>query len=217
MALLRLRPGRRVVDDDVGLDPVVGDRQQRDAGLPAVAQRGGDVGERVAGAQHAGADEVGGDVAVAEAEPRRVGAVGGQLVAHRPGLARPAPAALGVDAAAEGVHAGVEVGADAQAVQPDVVADVDHGGDLRRLRDRRQRARPRAGNGLRRRPPTRTVTFTDASHVRRDAGDAVPTGVRGQVSRRGVAAIESTGAWVSGTLGYRATARRRSPTVDAAG
>ena len=143
MAFCAFGPVGGVVDDDVGLDAVVGGGQQRDPGLPAVAQRGGDVGERVARAQHAGAHEVGGGVAVAEAEPVGVGAVRGELVAHGPGLARPAPAALGVDAAAEGVHAGVEIGADAQAVEPDVVADVDHGRDL----DVGQRAHPEQETG----------------------------------------------------------------------
>ncbi|MCO5606194.1 hypothetical protein L7F22_060381 [Adiantum nelumboides] len=120
----------RVVDHDVGLDAVVGGRQQPHARLPAVTQRLGDLRQRVAGTQHPGADEVGGDVAVTQPEPGRLGAVGLQLGLDRPRLVRAAPALLGVDAAAEGVHAGVEIGADPQAVQPDVVADVDHGGDL---------------------------------------------------------------------------------------
>ena len=119
-------------------------------GGPAVAERGGDLRERVARAQHPGAHEVGGDVAVAEPEPRRVGAVGLELLADRPGLLRAAPAALGVDARAEGVHAGVEVRADPQAVQPDVVADVDHRAD-RVARRRRRPGRP-AGTGRHRRP-----------------------------------------------------------------
>ena len=102
------------VDDDVGLDTVVGDRQQGDARLPPVAQRLGDRGEWVAGAQHLGADQVGGDVAVAEAEPVGHRAVGGQFLLGVPGFVHPAPPAVGVDAAPQGVHAGVEVGADAQ-------------------------------------------------------------------------------------------------------
>jgi hypothetical protein len=123
-------PGRRVVHDDVGLDPVVRARQQRHARPPAVAQGGDDVGEPVTGAQHPGPDEVRGDVAVAEGEPRRLGLVGGQLLADRPRLPRPPPPALGVDAAAEGVEAAVEVRGDPQAVHPDVVADVHDGSHL---------------------------------------------------------------------------------------
>ncbi len=51
-----------------------------------------------------------------------------------PGLARQAPAGLGVDGPGQGVGDGVEVGADVQAVQHEVVADVDHGGDAGRVR-----------------------------------------------------------------------------------
>ncbi len=69
-----------------------------------------------------------GQVAVAEAEPIRLHAVGGEFLLGVPGFVAVAPAAFGVDAAAEGVHAGVEVGADAHAVHPGVVADVDDRG-----------------------------------------------------------------------------------------
>ncbi|CQD05020.1 hypothetical protein BN970_00885 [Mycolicibacterium conceptionense] len=41
-----------------------------------------------------------------------------------------APAAFGIDAAAQGVHAGVEVGADPDAVHPGVVADVHDRGEF---------------------------------------------------------------------------------------
>jgi hypothetical protein len=43
---------------------------------------------------------------------------------------RAAPPALGVDAAAEGVHHGVEVGADLEPVHPDVVGGVGDHRDL---------------------------------------------------------------------------------------
>jgi hypothetical protein len=126
-----LPPGLRIGHDDVSLDPLVAHRQHRDARLPAVGQRGGDGGQGIAGVEHAGADQVGGEVAVAETEPGRVRAVGGELLLDRPALAVPAPAALLVDAAAERVDDGVQVGADPQPVQRDVVAGVDDGGDLR--------------------------------------------------------------------------------------
>ena len=84
----------------------------------------------IAGIEHPGADQVCGDVPVAEAEPGRLGAVGRELLLDRPGLAGAAPAALRVGAAAQGVHDAVEVGADPQPVQGHVVADVDHGGDV---------------------------------------------------------------------------------------
>ena len=118
------------LDHHVGLAALVGHRQQPDAGLPALAQRRGDVGQRVAGVQHLGADQVGGDVEVAEAEPARFGAVGGQLLRDPPALTGPSPAAFGVVRAGQGVHHAVQVGADPQAVQGDVVAGVDDRGDV---------------------------------------------------------------------------------------
>ena len=59
---------------------------------PALAQRLGHLRERVAGVEHLGADQVGGDVAVAQAEPRRLDAVRRQLVLDAPRLVAPAPA-----------------------------------------------------------------------------------------------------------------------------
>ncbi len=68
---------------------------------------------------------------------------------------RPQPA-LGVGAAAQGVHDAVQVGADLQAVQAHVVADVDDRGHLGAGVAGRARAR-RAGTGRRRCPPARTT------------------------------------------------------------
>ena len=109
----------------VGLDAVVAHRQQPRAGLPARAQRLGDLRERVAGVEHLPPHQVGGEVAVAEPEPGGRDVVRLQLLAGVERLVLPAPAALLVDAAAERVHHRVEVGADAQAVHRDVVAGVD--------------------------------------------------------------------------------------------
>ena len=66
---------------------------------------------------------MGAEIAVAEREPGRV-AVRRRLLQHPPGLVGPAPAAGLVVAAAQGVHHGVQVGADPQAVQGDVVPGV---------------------------------------------------------------------------------------------
>jgi hypothetical protein len=71
---------------------------------------------------------MGGEVAVAEPEPIRLHSVGGEFLLGVPRFVAMAPAAFGVDAAAEGVHAGVEVWADAHAEHPCVVADVDDRG-----------------------------------------------------------------------------------------
>ncbi len=118
------------LDDHVRLAPLVGHRQQADPGLPALAQGRGDVGERVAGVDHLGADEVGGDVEITEPEPGRFDAVDRELVLDPPGLAGPSPAPVGVDAAAEGVHHAVEIRADPQPVHDDVVAGIHDRGDL---------------------------------------------------------------------------------------
>ena len=125
-----------VRDRDVRLDPVVAHRQQPDPVAverlePAAAQRLGDLREAEAGLEHLGAHEVGGDVAVAEAEPRRLHAVRLQLGLRAPRLLAAAPAALDVDPLPEGVHHGVEVGADLQPVDPPVVGGVGHDGDVR--------------------------------------------------------------------------------------
>ena len=47
-----------------------------------------------------------------------------------PGFVAVAPAALRVDAAAQGVHAGVQIRADTHPVHPGVIAHVDHCGEL---------------------------------------------------------------------------------------
>ena len=61
---------------------------------------------------------------------RRLHAVRRQLLLGAPRLVAPSPPALGVDAVAEGVHHGVEVGADLEPVHPEVVGGVGDDGDL---------------------------------------------------------------------------------------
>src|SRR6266550_2480799 len=112
------------VDDHVRLASLVGHWQERHGRLPSLAQGGRHVREREARVEHPGADEVRGDVEVAEPEPGRFGAVGRELVLDPPGLLVATPAAVGIDAVPERVHDAVEVRADAKAVQGDVVAGV---------------------------------------------------------------------------------------------
>ena len=168
--MARFSPVVGIGDDDVGFAAVVAGRQQSGAGLPPVAQRLGHLRQRIAGAQHLAAHQVGGEITVAEAEPVRLHAVGGEFLLGVPGFVAMTPAAFGVDAAAQGVHAGVQVRADPHAVHPGVVADVDDGGQFvypiatrseqlanwpspnRCCTPSRKRAPPT--------PPTRTVTFT---------------------------------------------------------
>ena len=116
--------------DHLGLHAVIGHGEQPDAGLPAVAENPGGRGQGEAGAEHAGPVEMGGDVPVAQAEPVRPGAVGGELGQDGVGVAVAAPALLLVDPPAQGVHHGVEVGRDVEAEQADVVAGVADDGDL---------------------------------------------------------------------------------------
>src|SRR4029453_2731050 len=71
-----------------------------------------------------------GDVAVPEGEPPRLGAVLPQLVPYGEPLVGAAPALLLVDAAAECVHHGVQVGAHSQTKERDVVTGVPDDGDV---------------------------------------------------------------------------------------
>ncbi len=96
----------------------------------SAAEHRGGRRQRAARPPASGSGEVGRDVHVAQAEPAGPGAVGGKLGQDGEGLAGPAPALLLVDAAAEGVHDGVQVGAHVQAEQHDVVAGVADDGDL---------------------------------------------------------------------------------------
>ena len=118
------------LDGDMRLDAVVGHRDETDAGLPAGTQGLGDGAERVARAEHLRTDDVGREVAVAEPEPLGPHPVGGQLLLDGEGLLRTPPPLLLVDAAAQRVHHRVEVGADLQAEQMDVVARVADDGDI---------------------------------------------------------------------------------------
>ena len=119
----------RLVQHHVGLHPVIGHRQQRHPRLPPLAQPPGHRAERLARGQQRGPGDVRGEVPVAQAEPVRTNAVGRQFGQHRVGLTGPAPALLLVDAAAQRVHHGVQVRADVQAEQADVVSGVADDGD----------------------------------------------------------------------------------------
>ena len=125
-------PARPLValDRHVGLNPVVGHGQQRHAGLPSLAQNAGDRRQREPVAQHGGPGDVRGDVTVTETEPAGTGAVGGEFLQHGEGVAGAAPALLLADPAAQGVHDRVQVRADMQAEQADVVAGVADDCDL---------------------------------------------------------------------------------------
>ena len=90
----------------------------------------GDLGQWVVRAQHLAAHQMGGQIAITEAEPIRLHAIGGQFLFGMPGFVAVSPAPVGINAAAQGVHAGVQVRADAHAEHPGVITDVDHRGQL---------------------------------------------------------------------------------------
>ena len=113
-----------VLDQDVGLDPVVGHRDEPDRQVPPGGEGVGGLGEGVPVRQQGRPDEVGADVEVAETEPGGDGVVRLDLGERAPGLVGAAPAPCLVVAAAQRVHDGVEIGGDAQAVEPEVVAGV---------------------------------------------------------------------------------------------
>jgi hypothetical protein len=50
-----------------------------------------------------------------------------------PGFIAMAPAAFGVDPAAEGVHAGIKIGADTHAEHPRIIANIDHSSHFMRF------------------------------------------------------------------------------------
>ena len=105
----------------------------------AAVDPGGGLAERGALAQQPGAEEVGGEVLVAEAEPR-VLAVAGEGVDGGEGLAREAPAGVGVLGPGQRVGDRVEVGAHVETVEPVVVGGVHDDGDVGRVDDLHQTA-----------------------------------------------------------------------------
>ena len=128
-----LTAGALALDDDVGLDRGVGHRQQRDAELgqpPAGREAGDDLAQRHTAGEELGAVDVGRDVLVAEREPLGGGAEGGELGGDGVTLVGPTPPLTLVHAATEGVEDRVEVGADPQAEERDVVTGVADDGQL---------------------------------------------------------------------------------------
>ena len=126
------------------------DRQQAQPEAPRRGDLGGDRGQVGALGQALGAVQVGAEVAVAEVEPAHRRRSGSSIsIACQVSPARPQPR-LGVDGAGERVGDRVEVGADVQAVQHEVVADVDDRGEVARGRPP-ARGRPASGPRRRRR------------------------------------------------------------------
>ncbi len=171
-----------VLHQDVGLHRLLRHGQQPHPRPPPLAQRLGDRGQPVARPQHPGAHQVRGDVPVAEREPVRPRAVGRELLGHRRGLVAASPALLLVDGVAQGVHQGVQVGADPQPVQGDVVTGVGHDRDLVLLVG--------AGRGQVSQEPAQEPGSADAARQRGDSHAMAPRSrgdaVRGDIGMGGI-------------------------------
>ena len=133
-----------VHDRDHGPDGIVAHGHQRQAQVPGGDDLAGDLGQGGALPQPLGPVEVGTQVPIAQVEPGHP-AVAPEGLHGLPGLADQAPAGLGVDRPGQGVGDRVDVGADVQAVQLDIVAGVDHRGDRRRVDDLHEAAQHPGG------------------------------------------------------------------------
>ena len=74
---------------------VVAHGKQCDTGIPAIAQRFGDRGQRISRAEHLAANQMRCDIAISEAEPVRLRAVRGEFFFRIPGFAGVPPSAFG--------------------------------------------------------------------------------------------------------------------------
>ena len=129
---------------DAGLEAVVGDGQQSQRQPVAPGHVGGHGRERHPLTQQCRAVQVQREVPVAEGEPRLV-AETDQFVTDGEALVSPAPLLLRMDEPGQPVGDGVEVGADAQTVQLEVVTDVHDDGDVLRSDDRGEAAEEARG------------------------------------------------------------------------
>ena len=73
---------------------------------------------------------MGGEIFVAQPEPLGSNAIGGKFVLDDEGFALTSPAALVADPTAEGVHDRIEIRADLQSMESDVVAVVHDDGEF---------------------------------------------------------------------------------------
>ena len=123
-----LEVDRLVGQHDLGVDLGVGHREHHGAERPARGQPGDGLAHGRAGAQPGGAGDVRAEVEVAELEPLPSDAPRSELTRDAERVIRSSPALGEVLDAREGVEHRVDVGLDAQAGDPPVVAGVaDHG------------------------------------------------------------------------------------------
>ena len=114
---------RAVVGEDDGAAALVRGRQDAAADAESRRHGGGRIGQRATLGEQPRSRHVGGEVGVAEGEPDRL-AVAGEHGVRTVGVGRHAPAALRVDEPAERVEQRVDVRADVEAVQIEVIGDI---------------------------------------------------------------------------------------------
>ena len=117
------------LEEEAGPEGIIGHRNQMDADTEAGSQLAGHHAEAGSLGQALSAVAVGGQVFVAQIEPRH-STERAERFHDPPGLPGQTPSCLGVDGTGEGVHHRVQVRGDVQAVEVGVVADVDDGGDV---------------------------------------------------------------------------------------
>jgi hypothetical protein len=120
------RPGRRL---DVRRDLLIAHREHARRHPHRRGHAGRDLAQLQAVTQHAGPQQMGPQVVVAQVEPHRF-AEAAQRLHTTPRLALLRPAALVATESGQGEQSRVETGADPQPVDPEVVGDVD---DQRRI------------------------------------------------------------------------------------
>ncbi len=122
------------LDRDARRDTIVTHRDEGARDAPGARDLVRNGRQRRAGAQPGCSVQMGCEIAVTEAEPGRQSVARGRV--HRgEGLAREAPARLGVGCAGERVGDGVEIGTHAQSEEVVVVTGVDDDGQLARIGD----------------------------------------------------------------------------------
>lgn len=118
----------RLGEAHVSFYRLIAHRQQANPRLPAPTEKCGRLAQALAARQQVAAHDMGCQIEVAEGKPVETAPIGGDFHRGTAGLIRSSPALLLGNSSPEGVHDRVEVGADSQPVEGEIVADVgDHG------------------------------------------------------------------------------------------
>jgi hypothetical protein len=125
-----------IANSDVRLNSFVAHRQQFNAEIPAFGKCGSHICQRISRVEHFRSNQVDGQIAIAKPEPTRTDPKGGEFGSGVETLALASPAGFLVDYPAQGVHDGVQIGADSEPKEGCVIAGVGHDGDPGIRRDR---------------------------------------------------------------------------------